>query len=114
MFATRLKELRAQRGYTLEELASLVGISKTQVGRWERGQIPGADMVEKLAKTFSVSADYLLGLTENPRGYVLESELSAQELQLLDALRNGALHKALQLIVSMSTNGEAERGVERS
>lgn len=110
MFATRLKELRMRRGYSQEDLASLVGISKTQVSRWEAGQNPSADMLGKLAETFSVSADYLLGFVDTPRGYVEESELSSQELQLLDALRNGALHRALELVVAMSSRVDVESG----
>lgn len=103
-FADRLKELRSRRGYTLEELAALVGRSKSQVARWERGQTPASDVVSNLATTFGVSADYLLGLVDQPNGYLPESALSSDEQQLLDALRNGKLRAAMQLVIQMSGN----------
>lgn len=111
MFASRLKQLRTQRGYSLEDLGGMVGRSKTQVARWERGQIPSADVITVLATTFGVSADYLLGLVDEPTGHLHESELSADERQLLDALRNGKLRAAMQLVIEMSggaTNGNGD------
>lgn len=105
MFASRLRQLRQGRGYTLEELAALVGKSKSQITRWEKGQIPAADAVTKLATTFEVSTDYLLGLVDQPTEHLHESALSADERQLLDALRNGKLRAAMQLLITMAGEG---------
>ena len=112
MFASRLKDLRNRRGYTLEELGALVGRSKTQVTRWERGQIPSADVVTKLATTFGVSADYLLGLVDRPTEYLHESALSSEERRLLDALRNGKLRAAMQLVIELAGEGANGNGGE--
>lgn len=109
MFASRLKELRSRRGYTLEELAALVGRSKSQVARWERGQIPASDVVTNLATTFGVSADFLLGLVDQPNGYLQETALSSDEQQLLDALRNGKLRAAMQLVIEMAGDANGVR-----
>lgn len=102
MFAHRLRTLREARGYTLEDVANLIGVHRSQIIRWEDGKIPNAESVVKLAKAFSVSADYLLGLVDNEYDTLKEAQLSTGERQLLDALRNGALHRALEVILAMT------------
>ena len=63
----RLKDLRVERGLTLEQLSAETGISKSALGKYEADDfkdISPFSMVE-LAKFYSVSTDYLLGLTEH-------------------------------------------------
>ena len=62
----RLKDLRVERGLTLEQLSTETGISKSALGKYEADDfkdISPFSMVE-LAKFYGVSTDYLLGLTE--------------------------------------------------
>ena len=62
----RLKDLRVERGLTLEQLSAETGISKSALGKYETDDfkdISPFSMVE-LAKFYGVSTDYLLGLTE--------------------------------------------------
>ena len=62
----RLKDLRVERGLTLEQLPAETGISKSALGKYEADDfkdISPFSMVE-LAKFYGVSTDYLLGLTE--------------------------------------------------
>ena len=62
----RLKDLRVERGLTLEQLSVETGISKSALGKYEADDfkdISPFNMVE-LAKFYGVSTDYLLGLTE--------------------------------------------------
>ena len=61
----RLKDLRVERGLTLEQLSAETGISKSALGKYEADDfkdISPFSMVE-LAKFYGVSTDYLLGLT---------------------------------------------------
>lgn len=61
----RLKDLRVERGLTLEQLSVETGISKSALGKYEADDfkdISPFNMVE-LAKFYGVSTDYLLGLT---------------------------------------------------
>lgn len=108
MFAQRLKALREARGYNLEEMADLVGVHRTQIMRWESGNVPNADSITKLAQAFETSTDYLLGLVDQPHATLKESELSTDERQLLDALRNGALHRALEVLLAMTAHASTE------
>lgn len=57
----KLQKLRKQKGMSQEQLASLLGISRQAVSRWELDHsLPDTENVVKLSKIFSVSADYLL------------------------------------------------------
>ncbi len=65
--AERLKDLRViDKKLTLEQLAEQTGLSKSALGKYEnedRGDI-NHYAIQKLAKFYGVSTDYLLGLTE--------------------------------------------------
>jgi transcriptional regulator with XRE-family HTH domain len=60
-FADRLADFRRQRGLTQEGLADLIGITKTQVYRYERGGAqPTLDVIRRLAIALSVTSDELI------------------------------------------------------
>ena len=64
-FSKRLKELRLEKGLTLEQLAKELNVSDVAVGRWERKQrVPNLEIVIAIAKFFNVTTDYLLGLSD--------------------------------------------------
>lgn len=64
MFNKRIKELRRSLGLNQVEFGRLINVTKQCVSNWENGNIqPSIDMVIKISKTFSVSADYILGLS---------------------------------------------------
>ena len=64
-FSERLKELREEKGLSLDKLAKALGLSDTTVCNWENGKhdIKSADLI-KVAKFFSVPVEYLLGLSD--------------------------------------------------
>lgn len=63
MFGRRIVELRKKRGLTQEELAKNLGISRSSLSLYEiEKREPDTEIIIKLAKYFSVSTDYLLGL----------------------------------------------------
>ena len=63
MFDERIKELRQSLGINQVEFGKKIGVSKQCVSNWENGNIqPSIDMLIRIAVTFSVSTDYLLGL----------------------------------------------------
>ena len=62
-FATRLRDLRKQHKETQQELAAVLGVSKSSINMYERGERePGFEILEKLADHFNVSLDYLMGI----------------------------------------------------
>ena len=63
----RLVELRKNKGFTQKQLAEISNIPLRTYQRYEIGERqPVADIICKLADTFDVSADYLLGRTDKP------------------------------------------------
>lgn len=68
IFGERLKKLRHSKGITQKELAKQLQIGRSSIAEYEAGKkTPTGPVVAKIAKYFSVSADYLLGLTDDPR-----------------------------------------------
>lgn len=63
IFCERLRELRLEKGLSYIQLGKLLSVADNTVGRWERGlMIPSIVHLYKMAKLFSVTTDYLVGL----------------------------------------------------
>ena len=66
IFATRTKTLRKERGLSQTELAAALDISRTSVNLYESAsRVPDITALARYASFFSVTSDYLLGLSEN-------------------------------------------------
>ena len=64
VFGKRLKELRKANGYTIEQFADMVGISKSTLGYYENDKrMPDIEILARIADTLNVNADYLIGRT---------------------------------------------------
>ena len=60
-FNEKLQELRKHKGWTQEELAERLYVSRTAVSKWESGRgYPNIESLKAIAKEFSVSIDELL------------------------------------------------------
>lgn len=67
ILSDKLKELRKKRQVYQKDVASILGIDRTTYVKYERGQSdPDSTTLKKLADYFGVTADYLLGRTDNP------------------------------------------------
>lgn len=61
-FGERLKGLRNERGISQNELSKYIGVSKSSVNMYERGERePGFETLEAIADFFNINMDYLLG-----------------------------------------------------
>ena len=61
ILANKIMALRKKNGWSQEELAEKVGVSRQSVSKWESMQsIPDLDKILVLAQVFGVSTDYLL------------------------------------------------------
>ena len=64
VFGKRLRELRKENGYTIEQFADMVGISKSPLGYYENDKrMPDIKILARIADTLNVNADYLIGRT---------------------------------------------------
>lgn len=65
--AARLKDLRTERGWTLDDLAARTDVSRASLGRIEAGQVsPTAETLNSLATAFGVMTSKLLASAEPP------------------------------------------------
>ena len=68
LFAERLLALRKERGEKQEELAQLLGVSRPHVSEMEQGNKgTSLERFALLCEHYNVTADYLLGLTDERR-----------------------------------------------
>ncbi len=64
-FNERVKDLRTENGISRAELAEKLNVSVRLIAYWEGGQREcDFDTLLKIAETFSVSVDYILGRTD--------------------------------------------------
>lgn len=94
----RLKDLRKEKGYTLEQVAEKLNTTKVTISRYENNlREPKRETISQFAKLFNVSTDYLHGHTNNKFTLTkedkmdiknslekLKSELSTHETILFD------------------------------
>lgn len=63
-FGENLRQLRKSRNLTQKELGLKMGLSKAVVSKYETGMgYPSFDMLVRIAQYFSVTTDYLLGVS---------------------------------------------------
>lgn len=62
----RIKELRKQKGVTMEKMESYTGIKKSTISNYElRKSNPNREKTKIMADYFNVSEAYLLGYSDN-------------------------------------------------
>lgn len=64
-YAQKLRDLRTDHGLSQAQIAEILGTTKNQVGKYERGEqeMPIKHLIA-LCGYYGVSADYVLGLPE--------------------------------------------------
>lgn len=72
----RLKALRKENGYTLEQVAQKLNTTKVTISRYENNlREPKRDTISQFAKLFNVSTDYLHGHTDDKFTLTKEDKL---------------------------------------
>lgn len=86
----QIRELRKQKGLNQSQLAEKIGVSLTQLQRYENKDIqPPADVLKKLADTFNTSIDFLVygNTQQKAQQSIKDNELLAQ-FKAVDELDN--------------------------
>lgn len=87
MLSANIKKLRQARNISQVELSKALFVSKQSVSNWENDNImPSVDMLMKIAKYFSVSTDYLLGLDK--KEFIDTDGLSKEEIAHIKLIVN--------------------------
>ena len=94
IFADKLIALRKKEGWSQEELAQQLNVSRQSVSKWEGAQsVPDLDKIVQLSRIFGVSTDYLLkdeleeqepapSLPEQPQRRLVSMEEASRYLEL--------------------------------
>ena len=87
--AQRIKQLRKEKGLTLEQVASIVGVGKSTVRKWETGMIANMkrDKIAALANALGTTPAFLMGWEEKENLSPSEETLTEGEKLWLDLYR---------------------------
>jgi transcriptional regulator with XRE-family HTH domain len=75
----RITQLRKQFNLSQDELAKQINVSRTIIGNYERNtNTPSIEVILKIAKTFNVTVDYLIG----------EGEMSSYDKEVIKRIED--------------------------
>ncbi len=64
----RIKEIREDKDLSQKEIAEILGTEQSYYAKYENGKRPiTAERIIKLCKFYNLSADYIMGLTDEPK-----------------------------------------------
>ena len=102
-FANRLTNLRKEKGYSQEELAEKIGISRQAISKWERAESsPDTDNLIELSRLYRISLDELL----NSADYEEPSKKIDSQTVILNFKRSLLQKKALLLSAEFVVDNE--------
>lgn len=110
-FAHKLSELRRTKGVSQKDAAAALGVSQALLSHYEKGiRECGLDFVRKASDYYSVTADWLLGLSDTRLGAneIFDAADTAEDEEL--SLRT-ILRCFVRLSEEMSNRGEAAQGL---
>lgn len=85
-FSEKLRMLRKRAGYTQQQLADIIWVTKATISYYELSEhTPSPEILIRLAATFHVTTDYLLGLEEEKR-YLDVTDLEETDIALLEQM----------------------------
>lgn len=105
ILADKIIKHRKQNGWSQEELAEQLGVSRQAVSKWESAQsIPDLDKILKLSSLFGVTTDYLLKDEIETDTYSGETVLpSVRKITMEEANRFLELRKKASLRIAIGT-----------
>ena len=95
----KIRDLRKQKGYTLEKLAALTDSSKSYIWELENKNPPrpSAEKVARIASVLGVTTDYLVSQTEAAPGEDVLDQAFFREYQNLDESTKDKLRELVKL-----------------
>jgi len=128
VMGAKIREQRQRWGYTLEEVAEKVGVSKGTLSKLENGLLkrPPRPLIDQLANIFDCDPVYLLGYDDSPEVHLTYSAPGKEKVTLIaqgkpiigEAAKRAALYAAalkvlpqnldvaIELLKSLSQEGE--------
>ena len=87
-FGNRLREARLHRGLTQEKLAKEIGVAKSTLTGYEKGnREPDISKIKRILEILDVDADYLLGVWKEPANITNDFDLTFEKYNRRDNAR---------------------------
>lgn len=104
-FGEKIQQLRKKQGWTQEELAAKIAVSRQALSKWELGTaIPDTENVLQISRLFGVSTDYLLN-----DQYDSDEDLPA--VRMSNEKINNFYKSKLRTVIGMCISGAALLGM---
>ena len=99
---TRFYLARIKKGLSQTEVADILGLNKTAVSKWEGNKtFPDPEVLIKVVDLYQVTADYLLGITNDSQLFDDARVERPEVLELFDQLNVGEQERAIGYMESM-------------
>lgn len=109
-FGARLTELRKAAGFTQQDLANEVGVSRRMIAYYEvQSEHPPTHLLPAIAKALHLSTDELLGLAPVKRAPRVKDSRMQRRLQQLEKLEPTERRQLLQVIDAYIERGALKR-----
>lgn len=106
LFSEKLQQLRRSRGFSQEQLAARLAVSRQAVSKWETGEaLPGTEYLLPLSRALAVTLDFLLDDSQDTP-FPAEQEAAA-----VPASHKPPLPSRLRLMVGLAMAGAGGLGL---
>jgi len=95
----RITELRRRKNWSQSDLAEAIAASRDIIGKYERNEnSPSVEMAVKIAKSFDVPLDYLLGEGKHA-SYTKETVKRIEEIEAMDEKAKSILFNVIDTYI---------------
>jgi transcriptional regulator with XRE-family HTH domain len=109
-FGARLTELRKAAGFTQQDLAAEIGVSRRMIAYYEvQSEHPPTHLLPAIAKALHVSTDELLGLAPVKRAPRAKDSRLQRRLQQIEKLPPEERRQVLQVVDAFIERGQLKR-----
>lgn len=104
--ASRLQELRKEAGYSQEQLAEMLGVSRQAVSKWESGQTnPDINNVGRLSEIYQKSTDYIIFGEEREPQVIYQDKIVYKEKKGFQKLNDLPRSAQISLAITVCALG---------
>lgn len=106
--ADNIKKLREDNGMLQKQVAAEIGLKPAHYNKIEKGIVePSIEILDKLAKFFSLSIDQIVHLDENtPKEIVIEDKTTTEQIKLIHQLDEEDRKAIFRIISNMVTKNK--------
>ncbi|MFV0364717.1 MAG: helix-turn-helix domain-containing protein, partial [Suipraeoptans sp.] len=98
-----IKRFRHTLGMKQDALASIMGLSQTQVSTYEQRRIINDDMIGKFAKALNIAPELITELEEDPVTTIIRNNSFEEESDTYGNLSNNPVNRVIELIDEKAT-----------